>query len=233
MEVFIYEGSSITFDFGKDNKMVNATQMAKSFGKRPVNFLDLDSTKKYIEILKVKFPDLKNIVLIKKGKYGGTWFCEKLALKYSSWLSAEFELWVYEKIEELLTKGTTSLQHSNMSTGLQALQAMVNQMAIQEQRTIAIEQEQQEQQTRIRQIESKVTLRPEYYTIAGWANKTGQSVGLKLAATLGRKAASICKKDGHDIDQVNDPRFGSVGSYPVIVLKEVFSYYSLHPKITV
>ena len=35
---------------------------------------------------------------------------EKLALKFASWLSPRFELWVYDRIQELLTNGETRLQ---------------------------------------------------------------------------------------------------------------------------
>lgn len=40
----------------------------------------------------------------------GTWMHEKLALKFASWLSPAFELWVYDKIQELLTTGKTELK---------------------------------------------------------------------------------------------------------------------------
>jgi hypothetical protein len=39
----------------------------------------------------------------------GTWVSERLALKLASWLSADFEIWIYDKILELLTTGQTHL----------------------------------------------------------------------------------------------------------------------------
>ncbi|MEM1121660.1 MAG: KilA-N domain-containing protein, partial [Bacteroidota bacterium] len=39
----------------------------------------------------------------------GTWMDEKLALKFAAWLSPNFELWVYDRIQELLTTGKTEL----------------------------------------------------------------------------------------------------------------------------
>lgn len=39
----------------------------------------------------------------------GTWMDEKLALKFAAWLSPYFELWVYDRIEELLLTGRTEI----------------------------------------------------------------------------------------------------------------------------
>ena len=35
---------------------------------------------------------------------------EKLALKFAAWLSPRFELWVYDRIQELITTGETRLK---------------------------------------------------------------------------------------------------------------------------
>lgn len=35
--------------------------------------------------------------------------CEKLALKFAAWLSPKFEIWVFEKIQELLKHGYTQI----------------------------------------------------------------------------------------------------------------------------
>ncbi|GAB2540161.1 hypothetical protein GCM10027189_23690 [Rufibacter soli] len=44
------------------------------------------------------------------GNNAGTWFCQKLTLRYAQWLSATFSVWVDSKIEELLTTGQVHLQ---------------------------------------------------------------------------------------------------------------------------
>ena len=46
-QIFQYNGSPITFQKG-DSVMVNATEMAKSFGKSPKDFLKTEQTKAYI-----------------------------------------------------------------------------------------------------------------------------------------------------------------------------------------
>ncbi len=49
-EIFRYEGSPITFQQG-DSVMVNATEMAKPFGKRASHWLNNQQTKEFINAL--------------------------------------------------------------------------------------------------------------------------------------------------------------------------------------
>lgn len=56
-QINIYKGSSITFE-NKDGKvMVNATQMAKAFGKQPIDWLKTEQSIGFIET----YSKLKNI----------------------------------------------------------------------------------------------------------------------------------------------------------------------------
>lgn len=48
---FTYENSVIEFDLKNDNVMVNATEMAKAFGKRLDFFLKTDHVKEFINVL--------------------------------------------------------------------------------------------------------------------------------------------------------------------------------------
>lgn len=40
----------------------------------------------------------------------GVCYEKRLALKLAAWLSPEFELWIFNRIEELLTTGFTSME---------------------------------------------------------------------------------------------------------------------------
>lgn len=60
-----------------------------------------------------------------------------------------------------------------------------------------------------------------HFTIAGYCSLLGRSINVHQAASLGRKAAALCKKKGMDYGKIKDPRFGSVGNYPIEVLEEV------------
>lgn len=71
-------------------------------------------------------------------------------------------------------------------------------------------------------IEAKTTLRPNYFTIVGYATLHRIQCGLSLACRLGRKASAICKDRGIELEEIPDPRFGKVKTYPESVLKEVF-----------
>ena len=93
------------------NIMINATQMAKIFGKEPKDFLRLDCTKKFIEILEnrnyivadvPRYNDEITSEIVYSNNKAGTFMHRKLALKLSSWLDVEFEMWVYDTIDNIL-----------------------------------------------------------------------------------------------------------------------------------
>lgn len=110
-QIFKYQGNSISFDFGEDHKMINATEMAKPFGLKPAHFLRMKQTKAFINVLKKQVANSQlEIVTVTRGGFGhGTWMHEKLALKFAAWLSPDFELWVFDRIQELLLKGHTAI----------------------------------------------------------------------------------------------------------------------------
>ena len=126
---FQYEGEIISFEFADGNKMINATEMSMAFGKPVGNFLRLEETKRYTELLESRYSDLNNgkkreVLRVVQGgtpELQGTWMDEKLALKFAAWLSPAFELWVYDKIQELLTTGKTELKET-APTGFSATQ---------------------------------------------------------------------------------------------------------------
>lgn len=75
----------------------------------------------------------------------------------------------------------------------------------------------------MKRLEAKITTIPsEYYTIAGYANLKGKKIDVTRANQLGRYAANLSRKYGYDIGRVSDPRYGSVNSYHMDVLRDVF-----------
>lgn len=106
-----YKGSKISFISDK-NVMVNATQMAKPFGKRPNDYLSLPTTNKLIKAITKKSGISENqIVTTKAGTPqfgGGTWMHEDLALDFAQWLSVDFRLWCNDRIKELMRHGITA-----------------------------------------------------------------------------------------------------------------------------
>lgn len=117
---FSYNGSKITFSIGKD-VYVNATKMAKVFGKVPSKWLELPSTKDFLKALgDIRKSDITRLVITKKGNYSdgteqGTWFHKDVAIEFTRWLSPVFAIWCNDRITELLTKGHTEIPRPEAS----------------------------------------------------------------------------------------------------------------------
>lgn len=111
-QIFQYNGSPITFQKG-DSVMVNATEMAKPFGKLAKDWLSNKSTKEFLSTLSaVRIIPLTGLVEIKQGGNGeqGTWMHEDVAMEFARWLSPAFAIWCNDRIKELLTIGMTATQ---------------------------------------------------------------------------------------------------------------------------
>ncbi|MDK7675086.1 KilA-N domain-containing protein [Weeksella virosa] len=117
---FNYEGKAIDFKDQKGSVMVNATQMGKVFGKTPKDWLRLESTNEFLNVLKDSqkadmplglFDDEKTLVqVVHGGNNRGTWMHEDVALEFSRWLHPKFAIWTNKHIKELLLKGSTSIK---------------------------------------------------------------------------------------------------------------------------
>lgn len=100
-----FHGSNVAFEEIDGKMMVNATQMAKPFGKRTRDWLitqqSQDLLKAMTEAGNLASADLQFIK--KGGKNQGTWFHEEIALLFAQWLSPEFYIACNRKLKELLT----------------------------------------------------------------------------------------------------------------------------------
>lgn len=106
-EIFNYNGNPITFQIGEAT-MVNATEMAKPFGKRPAKWLELPSTKEFLSALQtIRKSD--SLIQTIEGKNGGTWLHEDVALEFARWLSPAFGIWCNDRIKEILKYGITAI----------------------------------------------------------------------------------------------------------------------------
>lgn len=141
LKVFQYNNHKISFQVSEEsNGMINASHMAKCFCKRVHNFTKNEKTEEFIKVLvnrelrlqnskksseklqssKKSFEE-KNIrkrVIVKKrhGKVTYTWMNYQLALKFAAWLCPEFEVWVYDKILDLIQNGSTQLDTKPTTT---------------------------------------------------------------------------------------------------------------------
>ena len=104
---FIYQNHEVDFELGNINLLVNATEMAKIFGKDVPDFMILKQTKDFIsECLNNQNSGYLNIEkeddLVSSKQKSGTWMHRILALKFAAWLSPSFELWVFKTIDGLI-----------------------------------------------------------------------------------------------------------------------------------
>lgn len=108
-QVFHYNGAPVTFQLGEAT-MVNATEMAKPFGKRPTDWLRFQQSQEFItELSKVRNHTLAEMVIVTKGgNNSGTWLHEDVALEFARWLSPQFAIWCNDRIKELMRHGITA-----------------------------------------------------------------------------------------------------------------------------
>lgn len=137
IKTYDYEGTPISFHFEGNTKLINLSQMAKKFKKQVNPFFRSKQTATYVdtlhkhlnisrsdnsriesirsfnaENLAKTYPELIKVIKGGEPQLQGTWAHEKIALKFAAWLSPAFELWVYDRIFELLTTGTTQLLYT-------------------------------------------------------------------------------------------------------------------------
>lgn len=88
----------------------------------------------------------------------------------------------------------------------------------QEQRISAVEE-------KIKIIENQTKAAPDYFTVAGYAALNGFNASLPVCAAIGRMASKECKVKNIATDKIPDPRFGVVKTYPMNILRDVFTDY--------
>lgn len=228
---FDYEGQQISFEFSDGNKMINATEMAKPFkGKLAADFLRLKTTKDFILALESRYGNSHNganrevLRIIQGGtpELQGTWMDELLALKFASWLSPYFEIWVYDRIQELLTTGVTRLQGIPPSGFAATLRLLAEQWEKQEHINENVREELDKTAQRLDELESKIiSVDDHYYTIAGYCNLHKIPCPLHQAKEWGKTAAALSRQKDVPTGTAHDERYGQVRTYHEDVLKEV------------
>lgn len=93
--------------------MVNATEMAKSFGKTTKDWLRTNASLEFINSLsavrQICPTELVKIVQGGNSSQQGTWMHEDVALEFARWLSPAFAIWCNDRIKELLTQGVATI----------------------------------------------------------------------------------------------------------------------------
>lgn len=88
-----------------ENIYFNATEIAKCYNKKVINFLRLDGTKDYIEQIEDYFKsDLKSpLIKTVRGKYhSGTWLHKELFLEFISWCDVTIKFKFHQLIKNII-----------------------------------------------------------------------------------------------------------------------------------
>lgn len=200
-KVFHYNGSEVSFKNG-DAVMINATQMAKPFGKTTKDWLRLQSTQEFINTLgSVRHICLSQLIVSQKGNTAsyeqGTWMHEDVAMEFARWLSPQFAIWCNDRIKELMRHGVTATPQTveellnDPDTMIRTLQALKEERA----KTAALQNANQQQKMCIDlQNQQLVEAAPkvDYY------DNTLQSVNTmtttQVAKELGMTATALNRK---------------------------------------
>lgn len=188
--IYTYQGSSITFQRG-DSVMVNATEMAKPFGKLTKDWLSNKQTEELIASLSSKrgIPPFELCKVVKGAPStgGGTWLHEDLALIFAQWLSPQFYLWCNDRIKELLQTGVTTTANDDEAI-LHAMQVLQKRVEENKQRIQILEGENSIQQEQIKSL----TPRAEYTDEV--LQSTSTITTNQIAQELGMSAIALNKR---------------------------------------
>lgn len=232
---FDYQGALISFEFTDGNKMVNATEMIKPFkGKRVNDFLRLQQTKRYIEALEKRYGNSRiaskrEVLRVIKGGDAskgeqGTWMDEKLALKFAAWLSVEFELWVYDRIYELLTTGAVNIKTYRPTTSIvKSIRLIADQLEDHGKEIEGIKEDLGEIKSYVSDLEAKITSIDEsYYSISGYCTLYHINCPLDKAKAWGYQASKLSNQQNVSIGKAYDAKYGNVNTYHIDILKQIF-----------
>lgn len=149
---FSYEGTPVSFSKG-EGVMVNATEMAKPFGKTPKDWLRTNPSKEFISTLSsVRHICPTELVVVNQGgSVQGTWMHEDVALEFARWLSPKFAIWCNDRIKQLLTHGVATVADDDAAL-LHAMQILQRRIDDKQQRLQMAESQLAEQQRTIQSL---------------------------------------------------------------------------------
>lgn len=198
IQIFKYNENPISFQMG-EQKMMNATQMAKFFGKRPVDWLRFQQSQEFLTILsKVRNHTFEELVIIHKGAPnvgGGTWMHEDVALEFARWLSPEFAIWCNDRIKELFRFGITATDEMlvKAATDPEFVVAMMDQVKISRKKNLELEEHNRRLQAQIDENIPKINFYDNIKEANDKAKKQRTTIISKIAKRVGMNATSLNK----------------------------------------
>lgn len=106
---FPYQDQAVRFSA---DGWINATDIAKRYGKRPTDWLKQDETREYLVALGEALNcDPESLLKTQRGRYqGGTWLHPKLGVRFAQWLDVRFAVWCDLQIDALLRSDVSVVQ---------------------------------------------------------------------------------------------------------------------------
>lgn len=191
-KIFSYNGNDILFDI-KDDVMVNATQLAKIYGKRPAEYLRLPDTVKLINAITRKYGISENyLVVTSKGgnisdmgkshivdNQQGTWMHRLIVVDFCQWLDIDLKLWCTEKLDELMRYGMTATQPTleQMINNPDLVISLATQLKSEREEKVRLEQEK-------KRLEDKTAKQEPYVSFVKTAFKADGKVDIGQAAKI-------------------------------------------------
>jgi phage antirepressor YoqD-like protein len=115
--IFNYNGNNVAFIKTSYGILINATDMARPYNKRPVDYLRQIYVNELVSTIVSQTHISEDQLVIKmRGSSengGGTWLYEDVAIDFAQWLDVKFKVWCNSKIKELLTTGLVKLPNFN------------------------------------------------------------------------------------------------------------------------
>ena len=127
VKIFEYNGTPVKFSTDNESfVMINATEMAKKFGKRAFDWLKIDSTKSFLEaIAETKKIVSADLVVVRRGgnekDSQGTWMHEDVAFEFARWLDPKFGAWCNDVVKDLIRNKLESDKMSDQEVVQKAL----------------------------------------------------------------------------------------------------------------
>lgn len=185
----------------ESNGYVSLTDMAKATGKRVNDYLRLESTQEYIEVLTDAIKPATALVKVSKGgnTEQGTWAHPEIAMDFASWCNVHFRVWANRTLVKRLTtldeRDQTSLQEWR-ALNVKAREAR-NELKAAKLALI---------QSKIDEIKAKLLPRPIAFneTITVWADEylryeegLGHYIGMgEVKGTLSNHYTTYCEANG-------------------------------------
>jgi phage antirepressor YoqD-like protein len=110
LTLFEYSSNNIRFETRDNRIWINLTDMAKASGKRIDHWKTNASTTEFLTALENSLGS--RVVHSVEGNTpsSGTWAIKQVAIKFAAWCSVDFEIWMVNQIDTLMTEGSVSLQ---------------------------------------------------------------------------------------------------------------------------